>query len=107
MNEHNEKQTFEDKVTNDLKDFHESIDVEQPDFNHLLHLVQTEQIQRHQHIWKELMFLWGMSVIILTLLAILYFYTPILFGLSQLGVITSLAVYFYKEKVKVMRYDPS
>ncbi|WP_345239034.1 DUF5345 family protein [Pontibacillus salipaludis] len=107
MNKHNEKQTFEDKVTNDLKVFHESIDVEQPDFNHLLHLVQTEQTQRHQNIWKELMFLWGMSVIILTLLAILYFYTPILFGLSQLGVITSLTVYFYKEKVKVMRYDPS
>ncbi|KGP93294.1 hypothetical protein N780_12310 [Pontibacillus chungwhensis BH030062] len=107
MKKHNENNMFEDKVTNDLKDFHESIDVEQPDFNHLLHLVQTEQNQRHQDIWKELMFLWGMSVIILALLAILYFYTPILFGLSQLGVITSLAVYFYKEKVKVMRYDPS
>ncbi|MCD5322949.1 MULTISPECIES: DUF5345 family protein [Pontibacillus] len=107
MTKNREGSTFQHRLIHELHEYHESIEVEEPEFDHLLHLVQTEQEKWQERIWIELMLLWGISAFILTLLALTYVYTPLIFGLFQVAAITGLAIYFYKEKVKEMRYDPS
>lgn len=97
--------SLEEKLQKASEQIDQHLDVEEPPLLYFETLVREEQQAWHQRLWKELMLLWAAALLMITGLALSFYFIPALFIIVQGAAAVVLLGYVWKEKREMVMVD--
>lgn len=97
--------SLEEKLKQGLQQMDQQLDTDEPPLLYFETLVREERKAWHERLWKELMLLWTAALLMITGLALSFYFVPALFIIIQGTAAAVLLGYVWKEKREMVMID--